>query len=182
MATVIAERQFEQPQNVEQTRAIVTGEGQTLERLGVRTLRHYIAADELRAVSVFDAPDIHAVLDTLQPCRVWPATLHLIGSHDLEMSDGRAQSVVVVERSLAAPATFDQLQALEDAGRGCFEMRNVKPVMSYFSFDRLRLLCIYAAPDAESVRRSNRLAEMPFDRAWTAAVFAAGETDELSGR
>ena len=70
---------------------------------------------------------------------------------------------MVVERSLPAPVDFGELQELEEAGRGCFEMRNVKPVISYFSFDRLRLLCIYAAPDAESVRRSNRLAELPFD-------------------
>ncbi|MBZ0252845.1 MAG: DUF4242 domain-containing protein, partial [Candidatus Methylomirabilis sp.] len=47
---------------------------------------------------------------------------------------------------------------------------NVRLLRSYVSPDRLRMICLFEAPDAESVRIANRKAGLPVDRVWTASV------------
>lgn len=181
MTTVIAERRLEQSHSVEEARAILTDQRRHLALCGVRSLRHYIASDGRRLVSVFDAADTRAVADAVQPVSLWPATPHPIGSSDAGSSRTRAYSTVVVERSLEVPVPFDQLAALEEAGRGCFEMRDVKPIVSYVSKDGRRFLCVYVAPDAESVRRANQYANLPFDNAWAATLVIDDDCDWLPG-
>jgi hypothetical protein len=34
----------------------------------------------------------------------------------------------------------------------------------------MRMLCLYEAPDAESVRLANREASLPFDRVWASQI------------
>ena len=75
---------------------------------------------------------------------------------------------VLVERSFAEPAEFAALQALEDCGARCLQEHRVRFLRTWFSHDRLRMICVYEAPDAESVRLAQRQAGMPFDRAWCA--------------
>lgn len=47
----------------------------------------------------------------------------------------------------------------------------MKFLRSYFAKDRRRMLCLYAAPDAESVRTANRTAGLPFDNICSVSVF-----------
>jgi hypothetical protein len=77
----------------------------------------------------------------------------------------------MVERKLDEGASFDQLQAQEDAFAWCAKQHEVTFIRSYFSKDRKRMICEYEAPDAEAVRKLQRTASMPFDRIWTATVF-----------
>jgi hypothetical protein len=49
-------------------------------------------------------------------------------------------------------------------------MRRVKLLRTFLSCDRLRMICEYLAPDAESVREANTQAGLPFERIWTAQV------------
>jgi hypothetical protein len=44
---------------------------------------------------------------------------------------------------------------------------------SYFAIDGRRMLCLYEAPDVESVRFANRQAGLPFDRVWGARAIGA---------
>lgn len=81
------------------------------------------------------------------------------------------RELVVVERTFPEPVEFDVLQSLEDRFAWCSEQHQVTFVGSYFSSDRRRMICLYRAPDAESVRTVNRTAGMPFDRVWTASYF-----------
>jgi hypothetical protein len=76
--------------------------------------------------------------------------------------------LVLVERTFPEP--IDPKQLLEAASRGhwCLELHNVTPVHSYMSADRLRMICVFMAPDAESVRKANTTAGLPFERVWTA--------------
>ena len=78
---------------------------------------------------------------------------------------------VIVERSFEDAASFDALQAQEDAFAWCAEQHAVTFIRSYDSKDRKRMICDYEAPDAEAVRRLQRTASMPFERIWTATVF-----------
>ena len=57
-------------------------------------------------------------------------------------------------------------QQAEDAAAWCLELYKVTFLRTYFSADRKRMLCLYQAPDAESVRLSQQQAKMPFERVW----------------
>jgi hypothetical protein len=81
--------------------------------------------------------------------------------------------IVVVERTFAEPVEFEVIQALEERGAWCLEAHRVRFLRTYFSADRRRMICVYEAPDAESVRLAQTKAEMPFDCVWTASVHEA---------
>jgi hypothetical protein len=49
----------------------------------------------------------------------------------------------------------------------------VRFLQSLFSLDRRRMLCLYAAPDAEAVRHAQRGAGLPFERIWTTTICRA---------
>jgi hypothetical protein len=76
--------------------------------------------------------------------------------------------LIVVERTLEAPVTLEQLQKNGAAGRACLDAHHVRYLRSLVSLDGLRVLCEYEAPDAESVRQANKKLGLPFDRVWAA--------------
>jgi len=113
----------------------------------------------------FSAPDAESVRIAFRQigsavAALWPASVH----------DGpRAatlQANVVVERSFSEPVTVGAIQALEDAGAWCLEARGVEFVRTYAALDGRRMVCLYKAPDAESVRAAQRQAAVPFERVW----------------
>jgi hypothetical protein len=74
---------------------------------------------------------------------------------------------VLVERLFEEPVAFEGAHALEEAMGWCLEQHRVQWVRSYFSTDGRRSLCLYHAPDAESVRLAQHQAGLPFDAVWT---------------
>jgi len=76
-------------------------------------------------------------------------------------------SVVLVERSFPQPVAFEDVRA---RGASCLEAHRVRFLRSYFSRDRRRMVCLYEAPDAESVRFAQEKAGVPYETAWTARV------------
>jgi hypothetical protein len=83
------------------------------------------------------------------------------------MSD---MAIVIVERSFDEPVQFGEIQAIANRGVWCLEMYGVRYVRSFFSTDRRRMICLYEAPDADSVREAQRKAGVPFERAWAASI------------
>jgi len=79
-------------------------------------------------------------------------------------------AIVVVERSFGEPVQFDEIQAIADRGAWCLEMYGVRFVRSFFSTDRRRMICLYEAQDADSVRETQRKAGVPFERVWAASI------------
>lgn len=86
-------------------------------------------------------------------------------------------STVVVERSFAEPVAFEDIQALEDRGGWCLEAHGVRFLKTYFSRDRRRMICLYEAPDAESVRLAEQKAGVPFESAWATQVIHHAEPE-----
>ena len=80
-------------------------------------------------------------------------------------------SVVVVERSFPEPVAFEDFRG---RGASCFELHRVRFLRAYLSRDRLRMICLFDAPDAESVRIAQEKSGMPFDAAWPARVVSHG--------
>lgn len=77
---------------------------------------------------------------------------------------------IVVERSFRTPHTDEEMAAVANRERDCLGINRVAWKRTLLSEDRLRMICEYEAPDAESVRRVQRQAEAQADRIWTAEV------------
>lgn len=76
----------------------------------------------------------------------------------------------VVERSFAEPHLDEDLNAGIVRERPCLEMYGVTWKRSVLAADRLRMMCEYDAPDAESVRKAQRQAGKGFERVWQGTV------------
>lgn len=85
--------------------------------------------------------------------------------------------LVVVERTFSESVDFEAIEAMEARVGWCLEQHRVRFLRSYLSNDGRRMLCLYEAPDAESVREVNRIGGLPFDSVWTATVCGAEPTD-----
>jgi hypothetical protein len=76
----------------------------------------------------------------------------------------------VVERLFDTPQSDAELAAGGIRERPCLDMYQVAWRRSLLSSDRLRMVCEYEAPDAESVRKVQREAGNSFERVWLAEV------------
>ncbi|HEX4998743.1 MAG TPA: nickel-binding protein [Terriglobia bacterium] len=83
--------------------------------------------------------------------------------------------LVLVERRFEEPVLFEEIQALENAGAWCLDAHRVRYMKTFFSRDRRRMLCLYEAPDAESVRLAETKARVPFERAWSCMSLPGSE-------
>jgi hypothetical protein len=80
---------------------------------------------------------------------------------------------IIVERSFDEAVEFEALQARAQKVSWCLDQHRIRFLRSYLSSDKKRMICVYEAPDAESVRIANRQAELPFDCVWTATLHGA---------
>ncbi len=151
---------------------------------GVHRVRSHLRHDGRRAMCEFEAPDAESVRIGLRQLgveydRVWSATIHEPGDAPAAPERGPAERVVV-ERSFDVPVDFAEIQAMEDRGAWCLELHRVRSVQTFFSLDRRHMICLYEAPDAESVRLAQSKAGMPFERVWSAAVYVPTRVEGAS--
>jgi len=123
----------------------------------------FLAIDGQTMICWFTAADAESVRIALHKSGadtqfLWRGTVH----------DGREPLVpnVLVERSFEQPVTFAEIQSAAIAGAGCFRMHRVTHARTFFSLDRKHMLCLYGAPDAESVRIAQREVALPHDTVW----------------
>jgi len=76
--------------------------------------------------------------------------------------------LVVVERVFDAPVTLEMAEQLEAANADCLDRYRVTRVARFGSSDGKRMICVFEAPDAESVRQGMRQLGMPFVRIYPA--------------
>ena len=78
---------------------------------------------------------------------------------------------IVVERHLDTPLDLTHLKEHRGTLVSCMQAYDVSLQHSYVSPDGKRMICIYRAPDAESVRQAlRRGGVLPFDIAWKAQM------------
>lgn len=75
---------------------------------------------------------------------------------------------VIIETTYDPPLTDDLRSELETKLEPCIQARGVRWHHSFESTDRRRKVCVFEAPDAESVRSALRSARIAFDRVWAA--------------
>lgn len=168
MTEVFVERHWEEPKTEADLQQMVDDSSGCLETHRCEWRGSLLSADARDLFCHFTGPDAESVRLALRdaraaPGRVWAGTIHDapgFTEEDLHRAN------VLVARRFEQPADFDAIQALEDAGSGCLELHRVRFVRTLFSRDQKRMICLYEAPDAESVRLAQREAEMPVERVW----------------
>lgn len=98
---------------------------------------------------------------------------------------------VVVEWQANTPYTPETLREASGAVSWCHRLYDVTHLRSYLGNGGRDIVCIFAAPDAEAVRRAGRQSGSPVHTVWTAQVVASpdasltpadGRTAVLVGR
>jgi Protein of unknown function (DUF4242) len=173
MSVVLVERAFPQPVAFEDIQAIEDRGAGCLEAHGVRFLRSYFSRDRRRMICLYEAPDADSVRLAQEKAGVpfekaWTAR---IVRHRADEPDGQA---ILVERTLPKPLDEAAIRDAAVRGAWCLEERGCRSLRSYLSSDGHRVVCVFAGPDAESVREAQKQIGMPFDGAWPATVVEKG--------
>ena len=168
MTDVFLERAFETPLTESDVFAIAEKSGWCFELHRVDWHGSFLSSDGRRMVCWFDGPDAESARLALRKADadirvLWSGTVH--DAPGTTQADVAAANVLV-ERSFDTPVTLESIQEIEDAASGCLSAHHVQFVRTFFSRDRKRMICLYRAPDAESVRVAQRQADMPVDRVW----------------
>jgi hypothetical protein len=166
MTEIFVERQWDPPITATDIERMVATSDECLARNRCVWRGSLLSADGSELFCHFSAPDAESVRVALHEAgsprgSAWPATIH----DAADFTDAAfAQANVLVDRRFEQPAVLAEIQAIEDAGAGCLQTHRVRFVRTYFSSDRKRMMCLYRAPDAESVRIAQREAGMPVER------------------
>ena len=78
--------------------------------------------------------------------------------------------LVVVERSYPESVALEDIAAQEKTVAWCLQEHAVTYKHSYFDVGRRHMVCLYEAPDAESVRKTQDTGGLSYDHIWTAAA------------
>src|SRR5579859_702210 len=89
---------------------------------------------------------------------------------------------VMMEHVYTEPLSDERYKASAERIDPCLEIRHAAWRRSSLSKDRLRMVCEFEAPDAESVRQAARAAGVQFERVWTADVFAVEDYPEAAAK
>ena len=168
MTDLILERNFDEPLTADEVTAMAAESGTCFALYRVDWNQSFLAADGRRLICWLTAPDAESARQALRRNGVgdhvlWPAAVHDAAAPD---APSWREANVLVERSWEEPVTLERIQAIEDAGAHCLATHRVKFARTFFSTDRRKMVCLYKAPDAESVRTAQRQADMPMDAVW----------------
>jgi len=164
MTDVILEREFDEPITTDDFAGMLEAGVGCLQLHQVSWLESFLSVDGKTLVCHYAAPDMESARIAMRQMvgeeykAVWPASVHDVATDKLMN--------VAVERTFSESVLLDDIQAIENAGQACLDLHNVSFVRTLFSTDRKRMICLYNAPDAESVRIAQMTAKMPFDRVW----------------
>lgn len=164
MTDIFLIRTFTPPLTLVDVGMMFTESSGCMELYNISWKESYLKDDGRRMLCRFSAPDTDSLRMMLSRVNssyeaIWPGTVH-------EAVASRHANVVV-ERSFNQSTSVAALQRIENEGAWCLEMYNVNFIRTYFSADQKQMLCLYRAPDAESVRQAQRKAKMPLTRVWS---------------
>lgn len=174
--TIVVERVFDDAVDLAAVQAREDAVAWCLGQHGVRFRFTYFAVDRRAMVCIYAAPDAEAVRVTqrtagLPVARAWPALV--LGGDPAGRAAPAPLATVLVERELPEPATADHVAHMMAEAAGCLARHRVAHLASFLARDGRRMVCAFAAPDAESVRIANRQGGIPLARAWPATVHLA---------
>jgi len=182
MADVFMERHFDCPVSVADLLVQFASARTCFDLHGIRWQASLLSTDGQRCICHFSATDAESLKLAMRQVyttadSIWPGTVHLAAG---AATAAQGAANVIVTRRFEQPVTLESVQAIEDAGAWCLEAHNVRFLRTFFSRNRTRMICLYRAPDAESVRLAQRQAGMPVERVWrfTQAVPESGDSNQ----
>jgi ubiquinone/menaquinone biosynthesis C-methylase UbiE len=89
---------------------------------------------------------------------------------------------VMMEQVFQEPFSDERYADFAKKLDSCLEVRSGAWRRSSLSIDRLRMVCEFEAPDAEAVRDAARTAGIPYERVWTANVYAVEDYPEMMNK
>jgi Nickel responsive protein SCO4226-like len=163
MTDLILERGFDPPLTIADVHERVRSSEWCFDLHRVDWHASFLAADGRSMVCSVTAPDAESARVALRTTgadvqRLWTASVH--------EGFSRADPNVLIERSFQVPEKFERLKAIVDDKAWCLEQHRAEWVRSFLSTDGRRMVCLYRAPDIESVRVAQREAGLPFERLW----------------
>lgn len=170
MAELFLERRFEPRLTQDDVVRLALESSWCFEMYRVNWHGSLLSGDGSRLLCRFSSVDAESIRQALKKAQVdmsqlWAGTVH-------EVADPPEPNVAV-ERTFDGPADLDELQAQEDGHQHCLDIRDVRFARTYFSADKSRMICLYSAPDAESVREAQREAGMPVERVWSFEILTS---------
>ena len=183
MADVFLEQRFDPPVTVAGLLEQFTLANNCFEIHRISWQASLLSADGERSVCQFSCADPESLRIALRQVgatveSIWSGTIHQAPGLSTAM---QRSANVIVTRRFDEPVKLQSVQAIEDAGIWCLEAHKVKFIRTFFSRDRKRMICLYCAPDAESVRLAQRQAGMPVDRVWSFNPVCPGTAQSASG-
>lgn len=165
---VVVERWYEEPQDLARMQGAEDAVAWCLEQHAVTFLHTFASPDRCRVMCVYRAPDVEAVRVTqrtagLRVDLAWAA--RPLGEGALPEGD-----CFVVERSFPGPLTEAQAAAAISGARSCLDIHRAELARSFLARDGMRMVCVFRAPDAETVRTVNRQVQIPYDKIWAASA------------
>jgi len=168
MNDIFLEREFDPAITVDDVWEMGNQSDHCFQLYGVGWMGSMLAVGGRRMLCHFRSPDSESLRTALRQSNsplglVWHGAV--FEAQDLAGTDP-GYSNVLVTRSFSEPVELAKIQALEDAAAWCLDANEVQFVRTFFSADRKRMDCLYRAPDAEAVRRTQQTAQMPVERIW----------------
>jgi hypothetical protein len=159
MEIVVVERAFEVPAVLSELQAAEDAVAWCLQQYRVSFVHSYVSLDKRSAICIYRAPDAESVVSTqrtagLPVLRAWSADV--ITNEQRQFGARPNMATVLVERDFDRPLTRQDIQASFEQGKSCFNIHRAEWLQSYHSRSGTRLLCVYEAPDAESLRIAAR--------------------------
>jgi len=175
MAEIFLERSYETPVSASDVLAIARKAGGCYDLHRIEWQGSLLAAGGRKLICRFRAPDAESVRIAMRDMRATFGRLWTGSVHDApgftETDHGKAN--VLIERTFDPPVTEADIQKAEKEG-WCAKAHRVTFMRTYVSDDRRRMICLYQAPDAESVRLAQRLMTMPVDAIWAFTTIRPG--------
>ena len=173
MTDILVERHWDQALSDADMHSMLASAGACLGIHRVDWHGSRLSADGHELFCHFSAADAESVRIALNQVgsprgQVWAGSVHdAPGRTDGEL----ARANVLVSRRFEEPVVFDEIQAAEQDGASCLLTHRVQRVRTYLSADRRRMISLYQAPDAESVRLALQAASIPVERVWAFRQF-----------
>lgn len=173
MTDVLVERHWDEPLSDADVQRVFASAGDCLGIHRVDWHGSRLSADGRELFCHFSARDAESVRIALQQSgsqrgQVWAGTVHdEPGITDDELT----RANVLASRRFEEPVVLEEVQSAEHAGASCLAAHRVQRVRTYLSADRRRMISLYRAPDAESVRLALQAASIPVERVWAYRQF-----------
>lgn len=172
MSEVIVERHYDPPLTDADLRAMIAMGGDCLGIHRVQWCGSALSLDGAQLVCHFRSADAESVRLALRRAGesagcVWTGEIH--DAPGVTPAD-LAEANVMVTRRFDAPADVAALRAAEQAGG--LAAQRVHFLRCHVSIDRRRMVCLYRAPDAASVRLAQREAGLPVEQVFAVRRFA----------